>query len=114
LTNPRIADGNVVADFAQHAVITGTFTGTVDVVGHIVIHADGRTDIAGFVTFTGSTPCGAGTVVFEANSHTVAVVGPGHAATVDAASNTADIRSEDELAFAGPTFTYSGTYHCAG
>jgi hypothetical protein len=112
LTNVQLADGNVVADFTQQGVIAGTFTGTFTVVGHVITHPDGTTNADAFVTFTGTTPCGAGTVVFQANSRTVAGIGPGHAETVEAATNTANIQSNTDIAFAGPAFTYSGTYHC--
>jgi hypothetical protein len=111
-TNVRQADGNVLADITQSGVLTGTFSGTIQTTGRLIIHADGRVDVYGFVTFTGATPCGSGTVLFVGSDQTMAGVGSGTVRTVDAAANTVAIHSVDNLALVGSAFTYSGTYHC--
>jgi hypothetical protein len=112
LTNVRQADGNVLADETQSGLVTGTFTGTIQSTGRLIIHADGRVDVYAFVTFTGTTPCGSGTVLFVGSDQTRAGAGSGTVRTVDAAANTVPIHSVDALALVGPAFTYNGTYHC--
>ena len=112
LTNVRSADGNLLADFTQSGALTGTFSGTFETTGHLIVYPDGRLDVHGFITFTGATACGSGTVRFVGNDQTVGGVGTGTVMTVDGAQNTAGIHAVVDLALAGPTFTYSGSYHC--
>jgi len=112
LTNVRLADGNVLADFTQTGVLTGTFAGTFATTGQLVVFKDGRTFEQAKIVFTGTTPCGTGVAVFEGNGHVIAGVGTAHVFTIDAAENTVGIHSVDDLLLAGPAFTYGGTYHC--
>ncbi len=112
LTNVREAGGNTFADVTQTGVISGTFDGTFVARGHLVIHKTGRANLQGTVTFTGVTPCGTGTVVFQANNRTFNGVGTGHSNTVKHSTNTANIHAVSDLTVAGLSFTYSGTYHC--
>lgn len=112
LTNVRLADGTVHADFTQTGVTTGTFAGTIATTGQLVVFPDGQVFEQATIVFTGTTPCGTGTAVFEGNGHLIAGVGTAHVFTIDSAENTIGIQSVDDLALAGPIFTYSGTYHC--
>src|SRR5437879_4388345 len=64
-TSVRSADGNTVIDATGTHAWSGSFTGTTVLTTHFVIHSDGQLTYQGFVRFTGSTPCGAGTVAFE-------------------------------------------------
>jgi hypothetical protein len=112
LTNIRLADGNLLADFTQNGALTGTFSGTFETTGQLIVYPDGRVYVHGLVTFTGATACGSGTVPFVGNDQTVGGVGTGTVMTVEGVDNTADIHAVVDLALAGPTFTYSGSYHC--
>ena len=114
---PRFADGNVLIDgFGTHAW-TGSFTGTSVVETHFVIHSSGLVTVQAFLTFSGSTPCGAGTVRFAA-----AADGPfpgpitGHAVTIGQGATSVPIHANLDLVLfllpAGAFVTYSGDVHC--
>ncbi len=111
LTNVRSSDGIIFADFTQSGTLTGTFVGTMDTTGRLIVFPDGRVFVQGFVTFTGTTPCGTGMVLFAGHDQTTNGIGTGLVVTVGAAQ-TADIHAVIDLALAGPAFTYSGNYHC--
>jgi hypothetical protein len=108
----HMADGNLVADFAQTGTIVGTFDGTFETTGRVIVYADGRAVVHGFVDFTGTTPCGAGSVTFVGMDATEAGVGSGRVETTDAATDTAGIHAQADLVLVGPAFTYTGTYSC--
>jgi hypothetical protein len=92
-----------------------TGTDTADV--HFVIHGGRTATYQGFVTYTGTTPCGAGTVRFEAEG-SGAFPGPvyGHATTVEQADATiamhADLDTVLFLTPAGAVLTYTGDVRC--
>jgi hypothetical protein len=112
LSNIRLADGNLLADFTQTGTISGTFDGTFETTGNVIVYADGRTVVHAFVVFTGTTACGSGSVTFVGMDSMSAGVGSGRVTTVDAATDTAGIHADADLVLAGPTFTYDGTYSC--
>lgn len=112
LSNVRAAGENLLADFTQTGTISGTFDGTFETTGQIIVFADGAAVAHAFISFSGATACGAGSVTFVGMDTTSGGVGRGRVTTVDWPSNTAGIHANADLALSGPTFTYSGTYSC--
>jgi hypothetical protein len=111
LTNVRSHDGITFADFTQAGTLTGTFEGTMDTTGRLIVFPDGRVHVEALVMFVGATPCGTGMVLFRGHDETINGIGTGQVVTVDAAQ-TVSIHAVIALALAGPAFTYSGSYHC--
>jgi hypothetical protein len=72
---PRIADGNVTLDGSGTHDWVGDLTGTSSIVVHLVEHSSGLITYQAFLTYTGTTPCGTGTVYFVSSGHR-AVSGP--------------------------------------
>jgi hypothetical protein len=114
---PRFAGGNVLFDGSGTHAWTGSFTGTSAVKTHLVIHSSGKLTIQAFVTFTGSTPCGSGTVRLAAAGNG-AFPGPvtAYATTIDRADASVPIHANLDLVLfltpAGAVLTYSGDAHC--
>jgi hypothetical protein len=112
VTSVQQADGNTIIEFTDTGTVTGTFTGTFVQTGRMVVHADGRAETNSTVVFTGTGPCGSGTIPSRFVGTTVGGVGAGHADSIDFADNTANTHTNIDFVIAGGTFTYSGTYHC--
>jgi hypothetical protein len=114
---PRFADGNVLIDGSGTHAWAGSFTGTSVVETHFVIHSSGLVTVQAFLTFSGSTPCGAGTVRFAAAANGP-FPGPitGHAVTIDGDATSMPIHANlDIVLFLLPDaafVTYSGDVHC--
>jgi hypothetical protein len=114
---PRLAGGNVMIDGSGTHVWTGSFTGTSVVETHLVIHPSGLMTVQAFLTFSGTTPCGSGTLRF-----TAAADGPfpgpvtGHAVTIDRDAASVPIHASLDLILfltpAGAVVTYSGDARC--
>jgi uncharacterized membrane protein len=108
----RTAGGNTIIDGTGTHSWSGSLTGTSVVDVHFVIHPDGTLTFQGFVTFTGSTPCGDGTVTFEAQG-AGPVPGPitGTFATTDQASASLPLHARVNLVlFLTPAGNAVGTY----
>jgi hypothetical protein len=96
---------------------SGGFNGTSTVSVHFVIHSDGQVTYEGHIAFTGTTPCGSGTVEFEAQGNGP-FPGPlaGKARTIDQASSTISMHAGlDTVLFLGPIGafgSYSGDVTC--
>ena len=118
LTGGQILDvhaggGNTHVDSLTNGVIGGTLNGTLLLETHTVFHPNGNRTFHAFLTFTGSTPCGPGSFTALAEGAGIIVaVSEGHITSVAGDTNTANIHLELEFAQIGPTFTYSGTFHC--
>jgi hypothetical protein len=113
----RTADGNVIFDGSGTHAWTGGLAGTSVIDVHFVVHSSGIVTAQGFLTFTGTTPCGTGTV------HLVtSVSGPfpgpitGQATTIDEADASVPLHAElDVVLFltpAGAVGTYTGDVRC--
>jgi hypothetical protein len=96
---------------------TGSLTGTSVIDVGLVVHPSGILTYQGFLTFTGTTPCGTGTVHLV-SSGSGPFPGPitGQATTVDEADASVPLHAElDVVLFltpAGATGTYTGDVHC--
>ena len=110
VTSVQQADGNTILEFTNAGTVTGTFTGTFVQTGRMIVHSDGSTETTSLVVFTGTADgCGTGTVSFRF----VGKTGTGHAESIDAADNTVNVHSSNDLVLLpNGAFTYSGTYHC--
>ena len=113
----RSAGGNLILDGTGTHVWTGSFTGTSVIAVHFVEHSDGTVTYQAFLTFTGTTPCGTGTVHFV-SSGSGPLPGPvaSRTMTVDEADATVPIHATlDGTLFLGPAgadVTYTGSAHC--
>jgi hypothetical protein len=114
---PRFADGNVLIDGSGAHAWTGSFTGTSVVETHFVIHSSGLVTVQAFLTFSGSTPYGAGTVRFAAAANGP-FPGPitGHAVTMDGDTTSMPIHANLDIVLFllpdGAFVTYAGDVHC--
>jgi hypothetical protein len=113
----RAADGNIVVDAVGTHAWTGDFTGTSTVDVHFVIHSDGHVTYQGQITFTGSTPCGTGTIHLEGEgSGPFPGPLPGKLTTIDQGNSTVAMHGNvSDVLFLGPTGasgTYSGAVTC--
>jgi hypothetical protein len=114
LVHARSADGNFFGRFAVTGVIEGTFDGTYVADVDIVIHANGRLEANGLLTFTGSIAgCDATMVVFRLVS-TGAFPATGGPAVVKGRLVAVGSKVQANLGFdeVGAFFTYEGSYHC--
>lgn len=116
-TSVRTADGNTVIEgFGTHAW-SGGLSGTSTLNVHFVIHSDGQVTYEGHITFTGRTPCGTGTVRFDAQG-SGPFPGPlaGTATTIDQGSSTISMHAHTQtVLFLGPAGafgSYSGDATC--
>lgn len=113
----RTADGNVIFTGSGTHAWTGSLAGTSEIDVHFVVHSSGIVTAQGFLTFTGTTPCGIGTVQLVAS-----VSGPfpgpitGQATTIDEADASVPLHAELEVVLfltpAGAIGTYTGDVHC--
>ena len=109
----RTADGNVILDGSGTHAWVGSLTGTSVIDVHFVVHSSGIVTYQGFLTFTGTTPCGTGTVHFV-SSGSGPFPGPitGQATTIDEANASVPLHAQlDVVLFltpAGAVGTYSG------
>jgi hypothetical protein len=112
ITHIRQSDGNLRADFTMTGFFTGTLSGTFANEGYTLVHPNGKRSSHSVLTFTGVTPCGAGTV----KTRLVGIGDTGSAegilTTIQASGNTANIELNVGIVQIGPTFTYSGNYIC--
>jgi hypothetical protein len=114
----RTADGNVIIAGSGTHAWTGGLTGTSVIDVHFVLHPSGNLTYQAFLTFTGTTPCGTGTVLFV-SSGSGSLPGPitGQATTIDKADASVPLHAElDVVLFLTPSgafVTYSGDVHCA-
>jgi hypothetical protein len=113
----RTADGNLIfAGSGTHA-LTGSLTGTDAIDVHFVVHSSGIVTARGLLTFTGTTPCGTGTVHFVTSSSGT-FPGPitGQVTTVDEADSSIPLHANlDVVLFltpAGAVGTYTGDVRC--
>jgi hypothetical protein len=114
----RAADGNILVDAVGRHTWTGGFAGTSTVEVHFVIHPNGQVIYQGLITFTGSTPCGTGTIRLEdQGSGTFPGPLPGKFTTIDQGNSTVAIRVNGSndlfLGPAGASGTYTGEVTCA-
>jgi hypothetical protein len=113
----RTADGNVIIDGVGTHAWTGSFSGTSTVTTHFIEHPSGTLTFQGVITFTGTTPCGVGTLQFNAAGEGP-LPGPisGHATTIDDANASVPIHAELNLVLfltpAGAVVSYTGDAHC--
>jgi hypothetical protein len=113
ITDVHTGGGNTHIDSITNGVMTGTLNGTLLLETHSVFHPNGHRFIHAFLTFDGVTPCGPGTFTARVEGEGVIVgLSEGHITTIHDDTNTANIHLELEFAQFGPTFTYSGGYHC--
>src|SRR6266404_718057 len=114
---PRVAGENFVFDAVGTHAWTGDFTGTSTIDVHFVVHDLQSLTYQGFITFTGTTPCGTGTVKF-ASSGEGAYPGPiyGKATTIDASDASVAVHAQLDLVLflppAGAVVTYAGNVRC--
>ena len=112
---PKFAGGNVIAFVTRTGVIQGTITGTYEQHLRSVQHADGRIDIHGFGTVTGTVDgCGTGAVAVEVTATFIpAVGGTVHVATIKRATNTLHVQFNLNITGGlSGVAAYSGTYIC--
>jgi len=111
------AGGNVlIAGSGTHAW-AGSLTGTSAIDVHFVVHPTGIVTYQGFLTFTGTTPCGAGTARFV-SSGSGPFPGPiiGQLTTVDKADASIPLHATLDIVLfltpAGAVATYTGEVQC--
>ncbi len=114
---PRMADGNIIVEGHGSHAWTGSFTGTSTVDVRIVERDSGQATFLGFVTFTGSTPCGTGTVRFVTVGGGQLPFLSGSIVTIDQGAASLPLHANLNLsAFlnsVGAAFvTYTGDVHC--
>jgi hypothetical protein len=113
----RTADGNTLISGSGTHAWTGSLTGTSVIDVHFAVHPAGKVTYHGFLTFTGTTPCGTATV------HLVSFgsgpfPGPitGHATTIEQAGASVPLHAQlDVVLFLTPdgaAVTYSGDVRC--
>lgn len=112
----RAADGNLIIVGSGTHNWTGSLTGTSVIDVHFVVHPSGVVTYQGFLTFTGATPCGTGTVRL-ASSGSGPFPGPivGHATTIDQAASVPLHARLDVVLFltpAGAVASYTGDMQC--
>ena len=114
--NP-LPGGNVLVGFTGTHSWTGSFTGTSTIEGSLVQTPTGQITYLAFITFTGSTPCGSGTVNFVTTG-SGPLPGPvnGRAVTIDQAHGSVRIHASlQTVLFLGPqgaSVTFTGDAHC--
>jgi len=114
---PRLAGGNVILEGTGTHAWSGGLTGTSTINVHFVEHPTGTITYQAFITFTGTTPCGAGTV-YLASSGSGPLPGPisGQATTTREADATVPMHADlDVVLFltpAGAAASYEGDVHC--
>jgi hypothetical protein len=102
----------IIAGSGTHAW-TGSLTGSSVIDVHFVVHPSGIVTYQAFLTFTGTTPCGTGTVRLV-SSGSGPFPGPitGQATTIDEADASVSLHAElDVVLFltpGGAVVTYSG------
>ncbi len=113
---PRTADGNLIIEAHGTHAWTGSFTGTSTVDVRIVERDSGQATFLGFATFTGSTPCGPGTMEFVTGGSGQLPFLTGRAVSIDQAAASlpvhANLNLSGVLTPLGAFFTYSGDVHC--
>src|SRR6266581_3582208 len=83
----RTADGNVIFTGSGTHAWTGNLSGASEIDVHFVLHSSGLVTYQAFLTLTGTTPCGIGTVHFVSSGRGP-FPGPitGQATTIDTAA----------------------------
>ena len=113
----RTADGNVILDGSGTHAWTGSLTGTSVIDVHLVVHSSGIVTYQGVLAFTGTTPCGMGTVHFV-SSGSGPFPGPitGQVTTIDGAEGSVSLHANlDVVLFLTPDgafATYTGNVRC--
>lgn len=113
----RTADGNTLFSGSGTHAWTGSLTGTSVIDVHFVVHPSGGVTYQSFLTFTGSTPCGTGTVHLV-SSGSGPFPGPiaGQATTIDQADSSVPLHARLEVVLfltpAGAVATYTGDVRC--
>jgi hypothetical protein len=111
-----LPDGNVLVGFTGTHAWTGSFTGTSTIEGQLLQTPTGQITYLAFVTFTGSTPCGYGTVSFISTG-SGPLPGPvaGRTVTIDHTGSVRIHASLQTSLFLGPqgaSVTFTGNAHC--
>ena len=111
-----LPDGNVLVGFTGTHSWTGSFTGTSTIEGQLLETPTGQITYLAFITFTGSTPCGYGTVSFISTG-SGPLPGPvaGRAATIDHAGSVplrASLQTSLFLGQQGASVTFTGNARC--
>jgi hypothetical protein len=113
----RTADRNVIIAGSGTHAWTGSLTGTSAIDVRFVVHPAGILTYQGFLTFTGTTPCGTGTFHL-ASSGNGPFPGPitGHATTIDEADASVRLHADLEVVLfltpVGAVATYTGDVQC--
>jgi hypothetical protein len=117
VTNVRLADGNVFLEQFVSNTMTGTFNGTLAGEIRATLHPNTNADFHGFMTFTGTTPCGTGTVVFAVEGK--GTVAPPttfafdvHFASVRGKGTLSNLHAVLDAAYVGFDYTYTGKVEC--
>jgi hypothetical protein len=116
VTDVRLDGGNVFLQQFVSNTITGTFNGTVGGEVTAVLHPNTNAGFHGFMTFTGTTPCGFGTVLFAVEGK--GTVAPPifafdtHFTSVESVGTLQNVHAVLDAAFVGFDFTYTGKVHC--
>jgi hypothetical protein len=113
---PRAADGNLIIETSGTHAWTGTFTGTSTIDVRLVERDSGQATFQGFGTFTGSTPCGTGTMSFVTAGSGQLPFLTGRAVTIDQAAASLPVHANLNVSVVltplGAFVTYSGDVHC--
>jgi len=113
---PRTADGNLIIEGHGTHAWTGSFTGTSTIDVRLVERDSGQATFLGFLTFTGSTPCGTGTVSFVTAGSGQLPFFTGRVVTIDQAAASlpvhANLNLSGVLTPLGAFVTYAGNVHC--
>ena len=109
--------GNVLVGFTGTHSWAGSFTGTSTIEGQLLQTPTGQITYLAFITFTGSTPCGYGTVSFiSTGSGPLPGPVPGRAVTIELAGDSARVHASVQTSlFLGPqgaSVTFTGNAHC--
>jgi hypothetical protein len=113
---PRTAGGNVFLEATGTHAWSGSFTGTSALAVRLVEHASGEASFQASGTFTGSTPCGTGTMSFTTEGSGQFPFFTGRLVTIDQADASLPIHADLEFTLVltpiGAFVSYTGDVHC--
>jgi hypothetical protein len=116
LTARTAGENLLIAGSGTHSW-TGSLTGTSGIDVHFVVHPSGVVTYQGFLTFTGTTPCGSGTIRLV-SSGSGPFPGPitGQATTINQAAASVPLHAQLTVVLflipAGALVTYTGDVRC--